>query len=361
LLPSNRSRAETAYSAASLPEGQDIVRVWRPRDPAELRARLWPVAGTDDLWEASLRIRRLAEAMITIVAAARRAGDNPPSQLPDLRVWRGPQAPADLPGWPLDGRPLSGQGLRGQPLGGPGRHGTVEEHTLDSAALRAPRRVTVYRPPEPAGALPGCILADGQSAPGFAQVLEHAILAGTAPPVLLVGVHHGSSTPGDRSDRRAQEYLPGYNRRRFDAHLRFVTDEVIPWAGERFGPVSGTWAASGFSNGGAWAIGAGQRRPDLFGAVAAFSAGIVPKRISRDARLAGIRHYLAAGTLEPGFRRSTGWWADRLQRAGLPCRHEEWIGGHDQLWWEQQLPVALSWLLPAPTKLASFRSAGGGI
>ena len=26
---------------------------------------------------------------------------------------------------------------------------------------------------------------------------------------------------------------------------------------------------------------------------------------------------------------------------------QEWIGGHDQVWWQQQLPVALSWLLRA--------------
>jgi hypothetical protein len=58
-----------------------------------------------------------------------------------------------------------------------------------------------------------------------------------------------------------------------------------------------------------------------------------------------IRHYLAAGTLEPGFRRATRQWAERLQRSGLPCRHEEWIGGHDHLWWEHQFPVALGWLL----------------
>lgn len=94
LLPGNRSRAAAQYAAGGLPEGQDVVRVWRLRDPAELRARLsepplavwaeddvlhvlwqgqadevwlgggvqprlWPVAGTGDLWEASLRIRRL--------------------------------------------------------------------------------------------------------------------------------------------------------------------------------------------------------------------------------------------------------------------------------------------------------------
>jgi enterochelin esterase-like enzyme len=38
-------------------------------------------------------------------------------------------------------------------------------------------------------------------------------------------------------------------------------------------------------------------------------------------------------------------WAERLDRAGLPYRHEEWTGGHDQVWWARQLPVALGWLL----------------
>jgi hypothetical protein len=256
LLPGNRSRAAAQYEAGGLPDGQDMARVWRPRDEAELRARLtepplamwteadvlhllwqgqaaevqlyggvqprlWPVAGTDDLWEVSLRIRRLDEAVISLVVASRLA------------------------------------------------------------------------------------------------------------------------------DLRAQEYLPGHNRRRFDAHLRFVTDEVIPWADGRFGPVTTPWVAAGFSNGAVWAVTAAQRRPDLIGAVAALSAGVVPQRISGAACSAGVRHYLAAGTLEPGFRRSTGRWAERLRKAGLECRHEEWIGGHDQVWWEQQLPVALGWLLRA--------------
>ena len=112
------------------------------------------------------------------------------------------------------------------------------------------------------------MLADGESARGFAWSLESAILAGTVPPVLVVGVHNAAVTARSRSDLRAQEYLPGHNRRRFDAHL-----------------------------------------------------------------------------LEPGFRQATRRWAERLQRAGLPCRHEEWIGGHDNLWWERQFPIALGWLL----------------
>jgi enterochelin esterase-like enzyme len=359
LLPGNRSRAAARYSAGGLPDGRDVVRVWRPRDPAKLRAglaegplaawmdddvlhvlwqgradevrlgggvlpQLWPVAGTDDLWEASLRIRRLEEAVITIVVMLRRGGQ--PAQTADSLVWRGPRAPAALP---------AARELRG----------AVEEHTLDGAALGAPRQVTVYRPPGPARPLRGCVFADGQSASCFARILEPAILAGTVPPVLLAGVHNGASLSSPWPDRRTQEYVPGHDRSRFGAHLAFVTDEVIPWAAGQFGPVEGPWVAAGFSNGGAWAIAAGQRRPDLFGAVAAFSPGAVPQRISREARAAGIRHYLAAGTLETGFRRATRQWAERLRRAGLPCRHEEWIGGHDSVWWKQQLPVALGWLL----------------
>ena len=292
-----------------------------------VQPRLWPVAGTDDLWEVSLRIRRLDEAVISLVVASRLADGDWPTQIPDIRVWRGPQAPA-VP----EARPL---------------RGTLQEHTLDSAALRTPRQVTVYRPPGRARPVPGCLLADGEAVSRFAPTLESAMVAGAVPPVLLVGLHNAPGAFSSRSDLRAQEYLPGHNRRRFDAHLRFVTDEVIPWTDERFGPVATPWVAAGFSNGAAWAVAAAQRRPDLIGAVAALSAGVVPQRISGAARSAGVRHYLAAGTLEPGFRRSTGRWAERLTKAGLECRHEEWIGGHDQVWWEQQLPVALSWLLRA--------------
>src|SRR5215831_13349262 len=109
LLPGNRSRAAGQYSAAGLPDGEDMVRVWSPRAPAALRARLgeaplvawaeddilhvlwrgtadevmlgagvqprmWPVEGASGLWEASLRIRRLDEAVISLLAVPRRAG-----------------------------------------------------------------------------------------------------------------------------------------------------------------------------------------------------------------------------------------------------------------------------------------------
>jgi hypothetical protein len=112
LLESNRRRAAEHAAAGRLPDDQDMVRVWWPRDPAALRARLgedplavwaegdvlhvlwqgqadevqlaagiqprlWPVQGADGLWEASLRIRRLDEAVISIAVLPVRAGDDP--------------------------------------------------------------------------------------------------------------------------------------------------------------------------------------------------------------------------------------------------------------------------------------------
>jgi enterochelin esterase-like enzyme len=124
-----------------------------------------------------------------------------------------------------------------------------------------------------------------------------------------------------------------------------VIEEVIPWASRRVGADQTSWLAAGFSNGAAWAIAAAQRQPDIFKGVAAFSAGVVPSRLARGARAERVRHYLAAGVLEPGFRRSTREWAERLERARLEYHHHEWAGGHDPAWWENELPGALAWLI----------------
>jgi enterochelin esterase-like enzyme len=358
----DEQRAAERYAAGGLPDGEDVARVWYPREAAELLARLggerfavwaagdvlhvlwrgpaervelaggvsapmWPVEGRDGLWEASLRVRRLDEAVLTVMAIGLGATDLPFGRpVTDSLTWRGAGAP------------------RGDPAAGP-LAGEIREQVLDSAALRGQRPVSVYVPPAIAavtGPLPGCVLADGRSAASFARVLEPAILAGAVPPVVFVGVH-SARDPAGRMDLRGQEYLPGRKPRRFAAHLSFVTGEVIPWAVAEFGVSAGPWVAAGYSNGAAWAIAAAQRRPDVFGGVAGFSAGVVPLRVAAASR--GVRHYLAAGTLEPGFRRSTGSWAAQLRRAGVPCVHREWVGGHDHFWWEHSFPEALAWLL----------------
>jgi enterochelin esterase-like enzyme len=363
LLPGNRERAARQYADGGLPDDQDLLRVWFPRDAAALEAKLagrplaawaqdgvlhvlwrgdadqaslaggiqlplWPVDGADRLWEASARVRGLDEALISLSVAAIGAGDTPLGQpLGEPFVFRGHRAPV----LPQD-RTLAGE---------------LHEHVLESAALGAARGVTVYVPPGAGSApLPACALADGQSVPSFAPALEAAILAGTTPPAVLVGVHSAAASDPARppkADLRGLEYLPQWRSRRFAAHLSFVTDEVVPWAARRFPVSPGPWLAAGFSNGAAWAITAGQRRPDVFGGVAALSPGTVPSRVARGSR--PVRHYLAAGRLEPGFRQATRQWAARLERSGMAFAHAEWAGGHDDAWWRAQLPVAIAWLL----------------
>jgi len=375
LLPANREHAAAQYAEGGLPDGQEAARVWFPRDPAALAERLgdqpltawaddgilhvlwrgdaevamlagglqlplWPVqadashrpgADAPGLWEASVRVRRLDEAVLTVTVAAARHDEPLSGRLMGAPVvFRGRAAPAD----PAPG-PLAGE---------------LREHMLESTALGGPRGVTVYLPPGLSGGspAPGCVLADGQSAAGFAPALDAAIRAGTAPPVVLAGVHNAHVHAPDRprpprADLRALEYLPRLRSRRFAAHMAFVTGEVIPWAAGQFPVAPGPWTAAGFSNGAVWAIAAGQRRPEVFGRVAALSAGMAPRRIAGRSRQA--RHYLGAGTLEGGFRGATSEWAGRLQRAGLPCAYQEWAGGHDPWWWRQVLPAALAWLL----------------
>jgi enterochelin esterase-like enzyme len=372
LLAANRERAARRYADGGLPDGEDAQRVWRARDPADLRARLgperftawaeddvlhvlwqagpddgdrltvtlagglsgllWPVDGGDGLFEASLRVRRLDEAVLTLFVVAIGEDDLPFGRpVTDQLTWRGPGAPGDAAADSREVRPLAGQ---------------IREHTIESAALRAARPVTVYIPPiSPAPApLPVCVLADGQATRGFAEVLEAAIMSGAAPPVLLLGIHSAGG-PQERTDRRSQEYLPRHTPRRFAAHLSFVTGEVMPWAAAEFDVGAGPCITAGFSNGAAWAVGAAVRRPDLFGGAAGLSLGMAPARIPAAAR--DVRQFLAAGTLEPHFRRATRAYAQRLRRAGVPSVHREWVGGHDNFWWRHTLPDALAWLLSA--------------
>ena len=321
LLPGNRRRAAAAYAAGGLPDGAEVLRVWDPRDPAELRGRLgdghfavwaeddvlqvlwrgeaeqvvlgggvhaamWPVDGDGGLWEASLRVRRLDEAVIMIAVLAMGAEDLPFGRpMTDMMTWRGPRAPLV----PADDAPLAGE---------------VSEHVVDSAALRGPRPVSVYVPPGGAGGgpLPGCVLADGQSVAAFARVLEPAIVSGAAPPVVLVGVH-SAADPGKKADPRGQEYLPGWNPRRFAAHMSFVTEEVIPWAGSSFPVTAGPWVCAGFSNGAAWAIGAAQR---------------LAGRVRRGG---GVQRGDRAQADRPGVTRGAALPRGRGARRGIPAVH----------------------------------------
>ncbi|WP_066361130.1 alpha/beta hydrolase [Herbidospora mongoliensis] len=345
LIPANKARAAENW-AGKLPPEAEIRRVWTPRDPAELRARLgddeliawdeddvlhvvwrgvgdqprlgsgmqfalWPVEGADDLWEASVRIRRLDEAVITVSVGTLESFVE--------REWRGPKAPPALDEATV-------------------LEGVVEQHELPF--LGESRQIFLYLPPKIEGLIPAVCLADGQMLPSFARTVDAAIMAGTCPPVAIVGV---ASPPHASDDPRSRDYLPSQDPGRYAAHLAFITDEVLPWADERF-PASDTWLTAGVSSGAVWALNAAQRRPDVFSGVIGLSPGIHPETELH----ALTRAYLGAGTLESGFRWATGEWATKLTAAGAEVRHVDWVGGHDVYWWARHFPLALTWLTVRP-------------
>ncbi|GAA3542987.1 hypothetical protein GCM10022419_023950 [Nonomuraea rosea] len=346
-LAGNRWRARRSY-ARPLPGGAELVRVWRRRKPAELRARLdggplavwgeddvlhvlwqgakarlvtglqlplWPVKGADDLWEVSVRVRHLDTAVISITVLP--ADDDEAQEVE--RIWHGSRAaPA-----PPAADPLAG---------------TVTTRTIESRSLGGPREVTIYRPHGAAGPMPLCLLADGQSTTGYAGVLEAAISAGVLPPITLAGLH--SDAGGELPDGRTREYVLPFDPVRFGRHLAFAVDEVLPDL-----PEATCVITAGFSNGAAFALAAADRRPDRIAAAVALSPNLLPGQL-----VAGVRtpRYLAAGTIEPGFRECARMLAERLTERGVEHVHQEWQGGHDPYWWRVHLVAGLAWLTRGP-------------
>jgi enterochelin esterase-like enzyme len=223
--------------------------------------------------------------------------------------------------------------------------GRLVEETLHSEALGEPRRLTVYVPPghDPADRIPVIYMADGAALEGYAPAIEAEIISGRIRPVLVVGIWPGMADPG----MRVREYLVGHSIPRFRNQRAFVIGEVLPFAEKTFGASDkpGERMLIGFSDGAAWALSMGLKRPDLFGQVAAVSLGWPPATdgIDADGR---PKLFLAAGVLEPDFYRVTTQAARRAQDSPVPVRFEEFASGHVLVAWQTMLADALAWSFP---------------
>ena len=357
-----------------LPEGANLRRVYRPLRPAALAEVLgerseavwrdgddvvfcWHGSASavtvwfgiemameqlegSDLWVLVVRIGDLDRAAFSyrFVPAD---GHEPRQWAERSGTWRGPEAPP---------APAVAQTLVGELR-------TVE---LDSAALDERRRIHVYLPPgQDRRNVPGVLYAtDGRVS---AELIEPLVLAGRIPPIVSVGVTFGDD-PG--ADRRAEEYLPGFQPERFEAHRRFFVEEVPARTEAELGvlPSREDRAIFGVSNGAAFAASMGVRHPERFGTVIAFSLGITgaaPAWAPGEAP----RHYLCAGSLEEGFERGTRRWAEVVRAGGAEVLHRTWVSGHDPAMWDGELPKALEWAYGSGRRLASTASKcgpGGG-
>jgi enterochelin esterase-like enzyme len=360
----NRDRAVQRAGDAGLPRGARFCRIWRSPDAGELRRRwqgegipvwadgdeltivhqderapivgpvfgmvMWPV---DDggLFALTLRVERLPEAVFSY-------GFAPPGSAAAIAVrpagrWRGPEAPAALP----SRRDLAG---------------TLLEHAVESETLGEPRRVSIYRP---AGhtrqeTLPVVYATDGAMFAPYARRLDAAIEADAVPRVVVVAAH--GARPDQAVNRRAMEYLPGFDQASFERHHAFFCDELAAWAEAELG-VSGDRerrAVFGCSDGGGHALAVGERRPDRFGHVIAYSSGMPPDPASRWDPAAAPLVHLCAGTLEGPFHQATEAWAAWLSAFGVAHHWVERVCGHDLIQWVEELPGALARAWGTPTQ-----------
>ena len=204
----------------------------------------------------------------------------------------------------------------------------VETFTYDAG-----RQATAYVPASPPEAV--VFAGDGQMISGWGDVLE----AADVPPTVIVGTHR----PDDEA-LRLHEYSPVFDAERFAAHEKFFVEEVRQWARSRLGvalPRERT-AVFGVSASGEFALAAGLRHPDIYGAVfcASPGAGYRPPAVMPSSL---PRVYLVAGTLEPFFLENAARWAAALRDAGADVVMAERAGSHGDAFWREELPLMVAW------------------
>jgi len=351
---------ERAGQPAVLPDGQRWCRVWSDPDPAQLRARMavdgtaWadgdvltlvtespvPVAATplfqieswspgDGLQVLQLRVERLDEAIITYTFTpvggpfGGAAAMNFSRGSHDGR-FRGENSPPELP---------SNEQLTGSTF----------DHAVESAALGEPRRVTVYRPPghEMGELLPVVYATDGNMFAPYMRRLDAAIDAGACPRVVFVAAHSASFDPV-LGNLRAAEYLPGFDRSRFDNHQRFFVDELAAWAEAELGVATDPQLRGvfGCSDGAGHALMVARLHTQRFGHAFAYSTGMPPDMNEMWSSEHPFVH-LCAGTLEGAFHTATEAWAGWLMVQGARYHFTERVAGHDLIQWAEELPRAL--------------------
>lgn len=299
----------------------------------------WRNLGDDKTWVSRLHLKNLQAGVIMQFAAP----PGPEVADDNLLKWRGPDAPpAPVPKPKLDG--------------------TLAEHELYSPQLGETRRLFVYQPPshQAKHPLPVLVLADGEELPFWARIVEPLIDSGKISPILIIGLVSGQrGIVEDRSelgsDIRNIDYLPtdlhGHPPSRFNAHLAFVTETVLPWAETHFNTSTDRQqrVVAGMSSGGGFALNAGFRRPDIFGHAWPMSPGSdgidapppLPIGDTADFRI-------SAGYYEPSFLRSARFSAENLLASGYHVDTRWYPAGHMQDQWELTLPDNLEAVFPGP-------------
>jgi pimeloyl-ACP methyl ester carboxylesterase len=159
------------------------------------------------------------------------------------------------------------------------------------------------------------------------------------PSTLIVGVHRLAD-----ETLRLHEYSPAFAPKRFAAHERFFVEDVRGWATSRFGmelPAERT-AVLGVSAGAEFALAAGLRHPDVYGAVfcASPGAGYRPPAVMPSPL---PRAYFVGGTREPFFHDNATRWTAALRDAGADVVMTQLVGSHGDPFWRHEFPLMVAW------------------
>jgi enterochelin esterase-like enzyme len=246
-----------------------------------------------------------------------------------------------------DARPL----VWNSPLQGVPR-GKVEEKQLQSASLKAEKKVWVYTPPgftRADGRYPLLVLSDGdRNVMWIPKLLDTLIAQGKIHP--MVAVMTDESVPSIRT--RELEC---------DVHFEdFLAKELVPWTRENYGTTAqpGGTIVAGSSLGGLAAVFAGLEHPEVFGKVISLSGSFWWKPAgSTDAeRLTNLVHtspklplqfYLEVGLMESQSMQidTNRRMRDALIAKGYPVGYFEYDGGHSYLTWSGGITNGLETLI----------------
>ncbi len=289
---------------------------------------------SSDVWTVSITLPDLEQAVISYEFTAANPAGSPKAPVRRSGVWRGAKAP-----------PAAVQIAE--------LKGSLKSFEIESKALEARRKVSVYLPPgfQKSIGRRALYAIDGENIDRFVRVLEPLVTSGELSPIVVVGVHSGGYLRGaddsqsydTKKDLRAQEYFPGINPDRFARHELFFCSEVVDWA-EREWNVSKDSedrALFGCSNGGRFVFEMAVRHPDRFGHVLAFAVpGRAPVTLPEGFKTS-THFYLEAGTWETAYHLYTSQVAGRLRELGARVEFRARVGGHDEAIWRDEFAIGL--------------------
>lgn len=314
--------------------GGILTVVARREKPARLccalQGPLRPVAG--QMQAIALRVAELESAVIDIRIATEDDFGR------DAEIFRGPEAPPAPPS-------------RGHDAGRFTLHNVASRHLGES------RDVYVFVPANipPGLRLPAVYLGDGLPSE-FADIADELWTRGQIAPVILIGIQSSrrncTAALAISCDGRSLEYLVDIpdlppEQSRFEAHARFVMEEVVPLMEASF-PIDSSASArvvGGFSSGGAWALAMAARYPETFGGTIAMSVGYLPAALEA-VKLRRGRVFIGGGRLEDRFHLRSVEAATAATRAGADVRLVTPNAGHSMENWAILFADALRWHFP---------------